>query len=109
MIVRRVRDIMFLTERLKGQVLVKEIQTVSQSQEALAGDVDFFMGQDGAGVVNHHIRLNGARLARFVVAAAQVVAVPAVRDAVSLNAGAGKQRRFAEQLNVFVFFFSGIG
>ncbi|MPN06147.1 hypothetical protein SDC9_153403 [bioreactor metagenome] len=82
-------------------MLVKKIQTASQSQEALAGDVDFFVGQDGAGVVDHHIRLNGDRLARIVVATAQVVAEPSVRDAVSLNAGAGKQRRFAEQHNVF--------
>ena len=62
------------------------------------------MGQDGSGMVDHHTRLHRYRLNRVIVAAPQVIGVPALRHGIPVNAGVGEQSGFSEQFDVFVFF-----
>ncbi|HCG34720.1 MAG TPA: hypothetical protein DER23_00095, partial [Clostridiales bacterium] len=79
-----------------------------QPAETLLGDRDGLVSENGSGVIDCDIWFDRHRLAGVIVAAAQVVGVPALRHGSPVDAGIGEQRRYAEQLDILKIFFSGV-
>lgn len=86
-----------------------EIQSIPEpATGSLVSKFNRLMSEYRTCMVDYDMRLNGDRPAGVVVAATQFVAEPTVGNGISFNSAVGKECRFSEQLNLLIFFFSGI-
>ena len=89
---------MLLAELLQSQAFAEKIEAIPDFPAVLLALVQLEIGgrQDRPGMIHHDVIFDHDRVAGIIVAAAQVIAKPALRHREPRNAGIREQGRFAE-------------